>query len=41
MDGLLFNDEGIVPVALLSFLRRDSMPSQVTMVGIIPIEKRC
>jgi len=41
MDELLLNDEGIVTVALLGFLRRDGMASKVTTVGVIPIEKRC
>ena len=41
MDELLFNDEGVVTVALLGFLRRDGMASKVAAVGIIPIEKRC
>lgn len=41
MDELLFNDEGIVTVALLGFLRRDGMAGKVAAVGIVPIEKRC
>ncbi len=41
MDELLFNDEGVVTVALLGFLRREGMARKVMTVGIIPIEDCC
>lgn len=41
VDELLFNDEGILTVTLLGFLRRDGMTGKVTTIGIIPIKKRC
>jgi hypothetical protein len=41
IDKLLFDDEGIVAIALLGFLRRDGMASKVAAVGIVPIKKRC
>jgi hypothetical protein len=41
VDELLFNDEGVLTVAFLGFMRRDAMAGKVTAVGIIPIEQRC
>jgi hypothetical protein len=40
LDRLFFQNEGIVTIALLGFLRGDGMASQVTTIGIIPIKKR-
>jgi len=39
MDELLFNDERIVTITLLGFLRRYGMVGKVAKVGIIPVEK--
>jgi hypothetical protein len=41
INELLFDDEGIIAIALLGFLGRDGMASKVAAVGIIPIKKRC